>query len=130
MSIITQAQYEMTRAGWDDDDKQAMTDCLRRFLDYWDSGGAVAAAAPVFQRLLAGKPLGPLTGDDDEWVVLDYYDGHGFAQNRRCNSVFKRRDGVAYDIDAHDPRAPISFPYYPENDRIGMPIVEILTTEE
>ena len=129
MSITSQAEYEMTRAGWPDSDKRVMMQLLETFLDHWDSGGAVAAAAPIFQRLLAGKPLGPLTGDEDEWIIHDH-DDHCYAQNKRCGSVFKRRDGVAYDIDAADSRAPISFPYCPENDRIKPPLLEINIKDE
>jgi hypothetical protein len=40
---------------------------LEKFFDQWDSGGAVHAVAPILQRLIAGKPLSPLTGADDEW---------------------------------------------------------------
>jgi hypothetical protein len=30
---------------------------------------------------------------------------------------------LAYDIDAAEPRAAITFPYWPERDRVQMPIM-------
>lgn len=123
MSIIEQAKLEMARINFGGSDSKVMVELLEKFLDQWDSGGAVAAVAPVFQRLLAGKPLSPLTGEDDEWV--DH--GNGVFQNTRCSSVFKDprfHDGKqAYNIDAADPRAPITFPYWPEESDVKMPII-------
>ena len=76
-----------------------MLEILDKFFDQWDSGGAVAVASDVLARLIAGQPLGPLTGEDSEWLI---HDCNGmYAQNRRCGSVFKStKDGPAYDIDA------------------------------
>lgn len=108
MSIREQAKVEMARAGITGDDAAVMSNILELFLEQWDSGGAVSVMQPVLMRLIAGKPLSPLTGADDEW--LDH--GPGMAkQNLRCGSVFKEADGLIHDIDAPDPRAPITFPY-------------------
>ncbi len=41
-----------------------MIGILETFFDQWDSGGAVYAVAPILQRLIAGKPLSPLTADE------------------------------------------------------------------
>lgn len=126
MSLIDSARYELTRAKWDPDDIAAMTEILEKFFAQWDSGGAVHAVAPVLQRLIAGKPLSPLTGDEDEWIEV----GPGVFQNRRLGSVFKDPrfyDGkLAYDIDnPQGPRAAISFPYYPDRAEVRSPVVEI-----
>lgn len=112
MSLIEQAKTELAAINFGTDDSRVMVELLEKFFDQWDSGGAVSAAAPVLQRLIAGKPLGPLTGADDEWVVHDF-DDDCYAQNRRCGEVFKRRDGTAYSI-ASGKRVDISFPYTPE----------------
>jgi hypothetical protein len=77
------------------------------------------------QRLIAGKPLSPLTGVDDEWMEV----GDGVFQNIRCSSVFKdpRFHGgkLAYNIDAAEPRAAITFPYWPERADVPSPVIEI-----
>ena len=113
MSIIDQAKDELRRANFGEEDSAVMIGILETFFNQWDSGGAVSFAAPVLQRLIAGKPITPLTGEADEWEEV----GPGVFQNRRCSSVFKDphlHDGkLAYDIDAPDCRAAISFPYWP-----------------
>ena len=47
MSIIEQAKTELAAANFGDDDSRVMIEILERFFDQWNSGGAVAAAAPV-----------------------------------------------------------------------------------
>ena len=65
------------------------------------SGASHGFALGRAKRLMDFKPLGPLTGEDDEWMLC----GGGFAgeprevyQNRRCFSVFKyvEPDGSFY----------------------------------
>lgn len=131
MSIIEQARRELKRINFGDDDSAVMIDILERFFDQWDSGGAVWAVAPVLQRLIAGKPLSPLTGDDDEWNEV----GNDVFQNNRLSSVFKDPrfyDGkLAYDLDNPDgPRVAISFPYYPKQAVVPPPVIEIDTGDD
>src|SRR4051812_14296352 len=99
MSIVAQAKRELDLINFGEEDSAVMVGLLETFLNQWDSGGAVWAVAPVFQRLLAGKCLSPLTGEPSEW--LDH--GDGVFQNLRCGSVFKDprfHDGkLAYDLD-------------------------------
>jgi hypothetical protein len=123
MSLIEQAKSEMARNNFDEEDSRVMIEILEKFFGQWDSGGAVYAAAPVLQRLIAGKPLSPLTGADDEWVVHDF-DDDCYAQNVRCSSVFKRRDGSAYDI-ASGLRVPVTFPYWPDKAEVLSPVIEV-----
>jgi len=68
MGMIDQAKAELAAVNFGAEDSAVMIDILERFFNQWDSGGAVAAAAPVLQRLLVGRPLSPLTGADEEWV--------------------------------------------------------------
>lgn len=125
MSIIEQAKYEMQLAGFGESDSKVMVEILEKFFDQWDSGGAVYAVAPVLQRLIAGKPLSPLTGEDHEWVVHDFAD-HLYAQNKRCGTVFKDREGRCYNID--EPGRPtITFPYWPDKADVSSPVVELST---
>lgn len=123
MSIIEQAKTELAAINFGEDDSRVMIELLEKFFDQWDSGGAVAVVAPVFQRLLAGKPLAPLTGEDSEWLIHDYGE-NCYAQNIRCGTVFKDKDGRAYDIDVPG-RPTITFPYYPESAHIREPVYEI-----
>lgn len=123
MSIIEQAKSELDAINFGEDDSRIMIEILEKFFSQWDSGGAVSCAAPVLQRLIAGKPLGPLTGEEKEWFVHDM-DGC-YAQNIRCGSVFKAtKDGPAYDIDVPG-RPPIIFPYWPDRAEVNEPVFEI-----
>lgn len=141
MSIIEQAKTELAAINFDEDDTRVMIEILEKFFDQWDSGGAVHAVAPILMRCIAGKPLAPLTGADDEW--FQPMDGMDVWQNRRCSSVFKERSAsgelVCFDINASPPpdadpvfladkkrvRHPIAFPYWPDQANVPSPIVEI-----
>lgn len=127
MSIISQAKEELRRINFGEDDTKVMVDILELFFNQWDSGGAVYAVAPILQRCIAGKPLSPLTGADDEWNEV----GDGVFQNKRMGSVFKDprfHDGkLAYDIDAPEPRAAITFPYMPDRAEVASPVVVMET---
>lgn len=125
MSLISSAKYELDAINFGKDDTKVMIDILERFFDQWDSGGAVHAVAPILQRLIAGKALSPLTGADDEWMEV----GTGVFQNIRCSSVFKDprfHDGkLAFDIDATDPRAAITFPYWSDRAEVASPVITV-----
>lgn len=125
MSLIDQARRELNLINFGEDDARVMIELLEKFFDQWDSGGAVYAVAPILQRLIAGKPLSPLTGADDEWVEV----GPAVFQNKRCGTVFKdprfHEGKLAYNIDAADPRAPITFPYWPDKADVAPPVVSI-----
>jgi hypothetical protein len=119
MGIVDRAEAELRRINFGDDDTKAMLGILDRFFDQWDSGGAVAVASGVLIRCIAGKPLSPLTGDDDEWMEVS----DGVFQNVRCSTVFKQ-DGRCYDIDTPG-RPTITFPYNPDKAEVRMPIFEV-----
>ena len=137
MSIIEHAKAELDAINFGEEDTVVMLSILEQFLDQWDSGGAVAVAAPVLMRLIKGQPLGPLTGEDSEW--FDPMGDGVMLQNKRCSSVFKdwrSADGslseapgegilIAHDIDAPDPMAPITFPYDPETRLPQMPVYDL-----
>lgn len=120
MSVIEHARSELKLSNFDAREGAKIIDRMERFFDDYDSGGAVMAASAmlpdsdaVFKRLVRCLPLTPLTGEPDEWHEC----GDGVFQNVRCPSVFKDprfHDGKrAYDIDASERRAAISFPYSP-----------------
>lgn len=119
MSLIEKAKRELAAINFGEEDSKVMVEILEKFFGQWDSGGAVWATAPVLQRLIAGKPLGPLTGEESEWYI---HDAPGmYAQNMRCSTVFKAsKDGHAYDIDVPG-RPPITFPYWPDKADVSPP---------
>lgn len=129
MSIIERAEDELRRVNFGEDDTKVMLRILRMFFDQWDSGGAVAAVAPLLPRLIAGKPLSPLTGAADEWMdTSEYGDPDMAAQNVRCSLVFKRLDGSAYFLDTQrGVRVPIDFPYWPEGSEVEPPEMVVAT---
>lgn len=122
MSITERAKYELDAINFGEEDTGVMIEILEKFFDQWDSGGAVWAVAPILQRLIAGKPLAPLTGKDDEWVIHDF-DDDVYAQNKRCGEVFKRKNGTAYTIERGF-REEIAFPYSPGEAVVASPVVE------
>lgn len=99
----------------------ATINLLRTFSTEGHSGFSASHCRQLFAKLADFKPLGPLTGDDSEWI-----DHGGTLQNRRCGTVFKE-DGIAYNIDGvvfKEPngccftgkysRVPVTFPYTPK----------------
>lgn len=126
MSVIEHARSELLRTNMDPDDSAVLLDIMRLFFDQWDSSGAVSVMVPIMTRLLAGQPLSPLTGADDEW-----YDPMGdgrMLQNVRCSSVFRMMDGADYhhhDID--NPAWDGTFPYDPPTRMPAAPVMEVET---
>lgn len=137
MSILSHARGELERIKFGEEDTRIMMELLEKFLDRWDSGGAVWAVAPVFQRLLAGKPLSPLTGEPDEWMEVktaSIGEDPAIWRNLRCSSVFKQARGEAGHIEAYNLDTPgqptITFPYWPGEDRVLAPIIEVECRDE
>jgi hypothetical protein len=117
MSLREHAESELKLAGYDpdapaDDANRWMYGNILALVDLFASQGHSGASAAycrtVLHKLLAFHPLTPLTGAADEWVEVS----PGVLQNRRIPTVF-RQDGRAYDIDAGNDRATITFPYTP-----------------
>lgn len=99
------------------------------------SGFSASYALAALEKLLNFEPLGPLTGEPDEWVWLDYGEEMK-AQNKRCGHVFMRVDGTAYDSEGRIFREPdgccftskgsavdIAFPYTPTREYVDVPAV-------
>lgn len=140
MSIMDHAKAELERANFGAEDSIVMLGLLQHFLRQWDSGGAAAEAVAVFNRLLSGQPLTPLTGEESEWIDrTEVNDGKPMWQNARCSSVFRIKIGdefVCYDIDA-DESIPlddnglqrISFPYDPLTSMVQPPNYEVVVRE-
>lgn len=106
----------------------AILDVVRMFSLSGHSGMSASITISALEKLLRYEPLGPLTGNDSEWMEV----GEGVFQNNRCSRVFKqadRFDGQAYDIDGivwrdqngstytnSSSRVPIVFPYSPKTE--------------
>lgn len=135
MSDVTSwASDELDRIGISGEEKAIYLETLTRFLDYFDSGGAMSIAAPILRRLLSTIPLSPLTGADDEWVDVS----HDMFQNKRCFTVFKTlidrphrglKAGDAYDLSV-EPLKPITFPYNVDDREIQPPVYEVSTPND
>lgn len=124
MSIQSFAARELDRAGFSPSEKAAFLKILKVFFDEFDSGGAVHFSVPILRRLLNGQPLTPITGEADEWMYVGDMGDDPVWQNVRCSSVFKGKDGRAYDINVAG-RPTITFPYDPVTQDPPSPVVEL-----
>jgi hypothetical protein len=124
MTTYDYAKLEMERAGmFDGDMNQAMAEDVLALIKVFGEQGHSGMSAPfclkMFARLASHKPIGPLTGDDSEWMLV----GENMWQNMRYSAVFKDADH-AYNIEGkvfRDPdgscwtnsesRVAITFPY-------------------
>jgi hypothetical protein len=121
------------------------------------SGMSIMVTKGILNRLIDGKPLTALSGEDDEWGYFTYSmdeDGVIVSQNKRYASLFKYVDlkgTVKYkDIDrvrcynlkhpnaafssgliskVIDEMYPIEMPYYPEDKPIEAYCYEFLFDE-
>jgi hypothetical protein len=107
---------------------------VRTFAREGHSGFSAGYAVSILQKLLRYEPIGPLTGDADEWIDVSEMSGGPMWQNTRCSRVFKGADGRAYDIDGRVFMEPsgvsftgrgscvyVTFPYTPHTEyvRVG-----------
>ncbi len=128
------ADRELRAAGYDPDSTEFVKSTVYRnvmelitaFEGQRHSGMSAGWIMSIFQQLAAFKPLGPLTGDESEWELLD--EARDYWQNKRCSRVFRERgeaydsvgrafvggDGVAYT--SRDSRVPVTFPYTPNTE--------------
>lgn len=131
------AENELRISGWAGNEGfygDLVEKAVLEIVDIFDNQGHSGMSAPlvvgIVEKLLMFEPLTPLTGEDDEWTILDY-EGELYAQNKRCSHVFQRRDGSAYDsegrvfINQHgvawtgrDSRIDIRFPYTPAREYV------------
>ena len=103
MNLIAHAKKEMERMWPEPDDMQDMVkanvlELLEVFSNQGHSGSSAPYVLGLFQRLADFKPLGQLTGEDDEWMEVS----PNTYQNIRCCSVFKKgKNGTAYWLDGN-----------------------------
>lgn len=105
MSLTRYAEAELDILGLGNNDpsgdsmdyhmREHIIKMVKAFSDEGHSGFSANYALSILKRVLAYKPLTPLTGEDSEWNHI-YDDSNGFPvyQNRRASNVFKNRDGA------------------------------------
>ena len=134
MSLISHAKFEMRKMLDSEEDINRemgnnVLELIQTFADQGHSGMSAGFCVSLFKTLANFEPLGPITGEDDEWNEVS----EGCFQNRRCSHVFKQ-DGRAYDINGKvfrepngccftngDSRVPVTFPYIPKTEYIDVP---------
>lgn len=97
-------EFDLAWEDWRDDDMQKsiaddVMDIVRVFGRQGHSGFSAGYMMPLINASLRHEPLTPLTGEDDEWVVLDGSSADMSLQNKRNSAVFKRADGTAFYIN-------------------------------
>jgi len=101
-------ERECELLGWNDktkdgyDMQQLIIENVKEVLDVIGNQGHSGFSINYFKNLLDKammfKPIGPLTGNDDEWNEVS----EGTYQNKRLSSVFKNsKDAIAYTIDGY-----------------------------
>jgi len=139
-NLVQHARTELDAAGYFDGETMNahmaadLIDLVRVFSSQGHSGFSAPFAIRVFREVASFKPLGPLTGADNEWMDVAEVSGMPMWQNKRCGHVFKDGDGHAYDIDAvifEEPsgarftgcysRQFITFPYTPRSVIVHVP---------
>ncbi len=130
------AKIELEAAGLFSEDSDydgmigtAVMELMETFSGQGHSGFSASMVVDIFDKVARFQPLGPLTGEDDEWNEV----ADGTFQNKRCSHVFKE-DGQAYDIDGkifrepngatytgRDSRVNITFPYTPASEIVDVP---------
>lgn len=147
-NYIEHAFREFQAVGWTDEkgkfnDEMQEDICkhvlklLKIFSREGHSGTSAPYAVDLFKTLALFKPIGPITGEDWEWVEV----GEGVFQNKRCSHVFKDSSG-AYDINGKifcethineetgkefkscytnkDSRVSVTFPYTPKREYVDV----------
>ena len=71
---------------------------IKLFSRQGHTGFTANYAVNMLNKLLRYVPLSPLTGEDDEWTKIDFGVDMEY-QNKRCPSVFKGKDGKAYNAE-------------------------------
>lgn len=130
-NLMRHAEMELPAPN-NDEMQELMNQQLKELILVFSSHGHSGFSAPwaigCLTKLLAFEPLGPLTGEDHEWVEV----GPGIFQNRRCGRVFKdsaRFGGRPYDIEGivwEEPNGArftssesatlVAFPYTPKTE--------------
>ena len=113
MGLVEHAKLELEIAGLLDEEGdfyggmtgKAVLELMEIFANQGHSGMSAPIVADLFKRLANHEPLGPITGDVNEWTQLDYGDDLKY-QNKRESGLFKYSDGRVAYVDALVKRCP------------------------
>jgi len=125
MTLIEHARRELAGKLAEDGPDKWIAENVLELIGVFGKQGHSGMSAPyciqLFAHLASYKPLGPLTGEEDEWEEVNTE----MWQNKRCSHVFKDLTR-AYDIQGKvfrdpdgttwtngDSRVTITFPYDP-----------------
>ena len=105
MSTTSHAKFELELAGFFGEDSdyggaigEAVMELMEVFEKQGHSGGSAPIVASLFHKLANYKPLGPITGKDEEWGDVSDLAGEPWYQNKRETGLFKDNDGrVTYN---------------------------------
>ena len=105
-NLVIHAERELDLIGMTEDGdmngmmRKHILHMVKEFSEEGHSGFSANYAIQCLSKLLAYKPLSPLTGEDDEWSDVAEENGESLFQNKRYSSVFKvGKEGEAYNID-------------------------------
>jgi len=93
MGMVSHAEFELRKMINSDDEmdrlmaKQVL-EIVALFASHGHSGFSAGYATSLIIPLLKQEPIGPLTGEDDEWNDVSEMSGKVMYQNRRCLSPF------------------------------------------
>jgi hypothetical protein len=107
MSLVNWAKNELDRLVKDGDEEQKevnndILEVVQVFANQGHSGFSASYSLNIIKRLLDWKPIGPLSGEDDEWSDVPEWDnGTKTQQNKRCSAVFRDNfdNSTAHYID-------------------------------
>lgn len=135
-NLINHALNEFKASGWTTEDgnfedEVRQTVCkdvlalLEAFSNQMHSGFSAPYVIDLFSKLANFEPLGPLTGEDWEWVDVSEESGYPLYQNKRSSRVFKNADG-AYDVNGI-----VFWEYYSDpNIGDGVPFKSFFTSKD
>ncbi len=116
---------------------QHLIGMVRTFSTEGHSGFSASYAIAQIAPLLRFEPLGPLTGEPDEWEECYGTNDGSVFQNKRCGHVFRKvspeqittydSEGVIFrepngaTFQSFHSRAPVTFPYAPQKVYADVP---------
>lgn len=105
-ALVAHARSELLRAGlfgpesdYDGAIGGIVLGMVQAFASYGHSGGSAEMALEVFDRVVRFQPLGPITNNPEEWMLVTYGVDEGdppLYQSRRQSSLFSNDGGKTY----------------------------------
>ena len=116
MSLVKHAQDELKKIDWVDDKEiyhgmlsKSVMEIVEVFSQQQHSGHSASIVRRVLMRLLNFEPLSALTGQDEEWELVD--EKNEIYQNKRYSIVFKKGKNGQAHINQAGENIKIDFPY-------------------